>query len=140
MELNKQRIRILVLQETRFTEGREMGNAGYRILKSKMTQRVCRDAPILGIKRKTSKRKPIQQLYTKIVANSGIKEEWDNIEARDLESVHREITEKAKELVPLKRKGKHPFWDTQCDDALEIRKKADQKYNSRKSQENMKEL
>lgn len=58
------------------------------------------------------------------MASSGIKEEWEKIEARDWKSLHRKVTEKAKELVPLRHKGHN--------EALETRKKACQKYNSRR--------
>lgn len=49
MELNKQKIKILALQETRFTDEDTMDYGNYRIFKSKTTRKVGRNTPMLGM-------------------------------------------------------------------------------------------
>lgn len=66
----------------------------------------------------------------------GYREIWEQQEAKKLvrRINNKKITEKAKEMIPLKKISKHPWWDAECDDAMKKRKKAYLNYNSKKSQ------
>lgn len=87
-------------------------------------------------KRIHQKKTYLKKFDTKKLKESGITEEWEKIQAETWESFHKKITQKAQELVPMKKNTKHPWWDAECEHALKIRKQAYEKYNSHKSPEN----
>lgn len=83
------------------------------------------------------KKTEIQKYDTKKIKESKVKEEWEKEKSNTWEEFHSKITRIAKETIPLKKIFKHPWWDSDCENALERRKKAFQKYNSKKSQESL---
>ena len=44
------------------------------------------------------------------------------------------IIQKARELIPLKKKSEHPWWNSNCDNAIEERQRAFLNYNCDKSE------
>ena len=88
-------------------------------------------------KKSFCKKTPLLKFDTKNIADSGVKEAWEKEHTNDWQNFRRKITEKAQALIPLKKNTKHPWWDSDCENALVTRKLAHQKYNSNKSPENL---
>lgn len=91
--------------------------------------------------RKTHKKKShILKFDTKLIKQSGIAQEWEKERTNTWDTFRKKIIEKAKEMIPLKRNTKHAWWDSECDEALENRKQAYQKYNSNKTEKTLEEF
>ena len=91
-------------------------------------------------KRVHQKKTYIQKFDTKMIKQSGITQEWEKEQANNWETFQKKITDKAKDMIPLKKNSKHPWWDSECDEAVENRKLAYQKYNSKKTEETLQEF
>jgi Reverse transcriptase (RNA-dependent DNA polymerase) len=86
-------------------------------------------------RRSYQKKTRIQKYDTKMIEESKVKEEWEKEKANTWEEFHSKITRIAQENIPLKKRFKHPWWNSDCENALEGRKKAFQEYNTKKSEE-----
>lgn len=84
-------------------------------------------------KRVHHKKPCIQKFDTSKIQETNITEEWEKEPTNNWTDFCSKITRKAKELIPLKKKAKHPWWDSNCDQAVINRRLAFQKYNSNKT-------
>lgn len=67
-----------------------------------------------------------------------IAEEWEKETAKTWEDVKVKIISKAKELIPISKKKKHPWWNETCEKAVEVRKKVYEDWNSDRTEEKLK--
>lgn len=81
-------------------------------------------------KRKHTRKPPISKFDLRKLKESNLPEEWEKIPAENWKEFKLKIIGKAKEIIPLTKKPKHPWWNEKCEGALEIRKKAFLDYNS----------
>lgn len=72
----------------------------------------------------TQENTPERNTHTEIFHDNERKNNWRTIK----------ITEKAQEIIPLKEHTKDPWWDSDCDEALENRIVAYRKYSSNKKE------
>ena len=92
-------------------------------------------------KRKFKRKTPvIPKFDLHKIKDSKITEKWEEQHAEDWEKFQTKIIKTAKDLIPLRRKPKHPWWNQECENALEERRKAFQNYNCNKSEETQKKL
>ena len=83
------------------------------------------------------KKTHIQKFDISKIQETNITEEWDKEPANNWTDFRNKIIKKAKELIPLNKKTKHPWWNSTCDQAISERRLAFQKYNSQKSPETL---
>lgn len=87
-------------------------------------------------KRKFKRKTPvIPKFDLHRIKDSEITEKWEEQHAEDWEEFQTKVIKTAKDLIPLHKKPKHPWWNQECENALEERKKAFQNYNCNKSEE-----
>lgn len=86
-------------------------------------------------KRKGRKKTPlIPKFDLKKIQESKITEEWEKQPTNNWGDFQTKIIQKARELIPLKKKSKHPWWDSNCDNAIAERQRAFLNYNCDKSE------
>jgi endonuclease/exonuclease/phosphatase family metal-dependent hydrolase len=74
------------------------------------------------------------------IKDSKITEKWEEQPADNWEKFQTKIIKTAKDLIPLHKQPKHPWWNQECENALEERKKAFLNYNCKRSEETQKKF
>ena len=88
-------------------------------------------------KTRHQKRNQAQKFDISKIRETKITEEWDKEPTHNWTDFCSKIIRKAKELIPLKKKPKHPWWNSECEQAIIKRRRAFQKFNSHKSPETL---
>lgn len=86
------------------------------------------------------RRQTIPKFDTQTIERSGVVAKWEEQHTTTWKDFQQKIIKEAQEHIPLKKVTRHPWWNTECEEALEARKQAHQRYNSHKTPANIQEF
>lgn len=79
--------------------------------------------------------KMIPKFDLKKITEAKLTEKWEETPTENWQEFKDKIINIARQEIPLRKKNKHPWWNSDCENALERRKKAYQIYNSNKTED-----